>query len=189
LISRLLQPCKPSVDPRNKGRPEGFTIVEVMMASVILVVGFMGMITALTISSEMLATARRQTLAAQIMSSEMDKLRLTTWTNLPAAGTSPLTIGSDFSSAVTASGLTTSTITLSRTVADLDVNSDGIVDFKDVKLTVQWTKSGTSTAAATPSGSWLDNLAFYRPSSISRTYTRSMSSVIGEYGLNLNIQR
>src|SRR5688572_9748327 len=160
-----------------------------MMASVILVVGFMGMITALTISSEMLATARRQTLAAQIITGEIDKIRLMTWTNLPAAGTSTLTIGSDFAGAVAACGLTASNITLSRTVADLDVDSDGAVDFKDVKLTIQWTKSGTNTDASTPTGSWLDKFAFYRPASISRTYTRSMSTVIGKYGLNLSLQR
>lgn len=159
------------------------------MASMILVVGFMGMITALTICSEMLATARRQTLAAQIIGSEMDKIRLMTWVNLPAAGTSALTIDSNFASSVAACGLTASSITLSRTVADLDVNSDGAVDFKDVKLTVQWTKTGSSAATATPTGTWLDKLAFYRPSSSSRTYTRSMSTMAGRYGLNLSFQR
>ena len=68
-------PC--SVARRRSAR--GFTIVEVMMASVILVVGFMGMIQAITLGSEMLATARRQTLAAQILEHEIGKLRLAGW--------------------------------------------------------------------------------------------------------------
>lgn len=160
----------------------------------VLVVGFMGMITALTISSEMLATARRQTLAAQIITSEMDRLRLTAWADLPAAGTRSLTIDSGFANAISACGLTTSntptpSITLSLAVADLDVNSDGVVDFKDVQLSVQWTKSGSNTATATPAGSWLDKLAFYQPSSAGRTYTRSMSTLVGRTGLNLSFQR
>lgn len=61
---------------------KGFTIVEVMMASVILVVGFIGMIQAVTIGSEMLATARRQTIAAQILNHEMERLRMVSWTSL-----------------------------------------------------------------------------------------------------------
>src|SRR5690348_10643355 len=57
----------------------GFTIVEVMMAAVVLVVGFMGMIQAITLGSDMLATARRQTIAAQILSHEVEYLRLASW--------------------------------------------------------------------------------------------------------------
>jgi len=161
-----------------------------MMASVILVVGFMGMITALTISSEMLATARRQTLAAQIIIGEIDKLRLQTWANLPAAGTIPPSpVSAEFMDAITACGLASSNISVSRTITDLDVSGDNVTDFKVVTFTVQWNKSGTSTTTATPEGSWLDKLAFYHPSSVSRTYTRSMSTMMGRFGLNPSIQR
>src|SRR3954462_1301399 len=89
----------------------GFTIVEVMMAAAILVVGFMGMIQAITIGSEMLATARRQTLAAQIITFETEKLRLVSWSGMPAAGTSTITIDSQFTSAIAACGLASSSIT------------------------------------------------------------------------------
>lgn len=53
-----------------------------MMASVILVVGFIGMIQAVTIGSEMLATARRQTIASQIINHEMERLRMADWTTI-----------------------------------------------------------------------------------------------------------
>ncbi|MBP7483613.1 MAG: hypothetical protein KA788_13850 [Lacunisphaera sp.] len=56
-----------------------FTIVEVMMAAVILVVGFVGMIEAVTISARMMDAARRQTLATQIINHEIEKLRLAPW--------------------------------------------------------------------------------------------------------------
>ncbi|MBK8856799.1 MAG: hypothetical protein IPN11_03710 [Opitutaceae bacterium] len=57
----------------------GFSIIDVMMGATILVVGLMGLIQAVTIGSEMLATARRQTLAAQILDQEIENLRFLPW--------------------------------------------------------------------------------------------------------------
>jgi Tfp pilus assembly protein PilV len=177
--------------PKPAGR--GFTIVEVMMASVILVVGFIGMIQALTIGSEMLATARRQNLATQIINHELEKLRLVDFTTIDgyAAGPTTITIDSQFSAAITASGLTTDTsnstnpyIQLERSVAD--VVSGGMCQ---VTFTVTWQKSGTTTAANTASGSWLQMLSFSGNSPIRRTYVRKGFGFYGKYGLNLNAQR
>jgi prepilin-type N-terminal cleavage/methylation domain-containing protein len=179
---------------------QGFTIIEVMMASVILVVGFMGMIQAVTIGSEMMATARRQTLAAQILENEIGKLRLLPWDaskaspneayiNTLATTSTPITIESYFNNAIAACGLTPGAITLSRTTTNIDPDGDGITDLKEVTFTLTWTKGGTSTAAPAATGSWLDRLSFYNPSSIARTYTRKSTALFGKYGLNLNIQR
>ena len=67
------------------------------MASVILVVGFLGMIQAVTIGSEMLATARRQTIAAQILNHEMENLRLQDWATINAlAATTTWNSGSNY---------------------------------------------------------------------------------------------
>lgn len=138
------------------------------MASTILVVGFMGMIQALVTGAEMLATARRQTLAAQIMVLEVEKLRLVPWTNgstgindLPTASTS-LTIDSSFSNAITASG---ATFTLSRKVSTITSGQ-----LREVFFTVTWSvkRSGFKNA---------------------KTYTRVMSTYYGNNGLNLSYQR
>ncbi len=155
------------------------------MAAAILVVGFMGMIQALTIGSEMLATARRQTIANQIMTHEIEKLRLKDWTYVGTtlADSAAATYTSDSSAlnnAIAGSGVS---FTLAVDVTDLTT------DLREVKLTVQWTKSGTTTAATTPTGSWLNQLAFYRPSPIARTYTRTMVAYFGKYGLNLTTRR
>lgn len=182
-------PCSPASARRRQRKASGFTIVEVMMAAVILVVGFFGMIQAVTIGSEMLATARRQALASQIITHESEKLRLLAWGSLPVAGTQSLTIDSQFSDAIAANGLSSSAITLSRTVTDIDVNSDSAADIKEVKFTIQWTKSGTTTAATPTTGSWLNQLTFFGASPISRTYTRSMVSYLSKYGINLSSQR
>lgn len=50
-----------------------------MMASVILVVGFMGMISAMTATSGMMDHARRQSVANQILNHEIEDLRFLTW--------------------------------------------------------------------------------------------------------------
>jgi Tfp pilus assembly protein PilV len=179
------------MSPLRAQRSAGFTIVEVMMASVILVVGFVGMIQGITIGSEMLATARRQTLAAQIINHETEKLRLTNWSTVSAltATSTTLTIDSQFDTAITACGLVKgTTITLTRTTAN--IQPDGAnTDLKEVTFTVTWNKSGTNTAATAATGSWLNQLSFASPSPIARTYTRTATAYFGKYGLNLAYQR
>lgn len=150
----------------RRGRTRGFTLVEVMMASTILVVGFMGMIQALITGSEMMATARRQTLAAQIMTHEMEKLRLASWTTitgLPTASTT-VTIDTLFDSAKTASS---ATWTLTRSCAYVS-NTNSLV--REVTFTITWSvkRSGFKNA---------------------KTYTRMMSGYYGNNGLNLSYER
>lgn len=155
-----------------------------MMASVILVVGFMGMIQAVTIGSEMLATARRQTLAAQILTHEMEKLRLTSWTTISAlTDSTATTYDSDQASIDTAIAASGVTFNLARDVTTVTT------DLVEVTLTVTWTKSGTTTAASTTTGSWLEQIAFRRDTPIQRVYTRSSTSWFTKYGLNHAIQR
>jgi Tfp pilus assembly protein PilV len=182
----------------RRGRDAGgFTIVEVMMAAVILVVGFMGMINAITLGSEMLVTARRQNLATQIINHEMEKLRLVTWSNGStgindlAAGPTALTIDSQFSAGIAACGLVTDYsvttnpyIKLERSVTDVVTGS-----MREVTFTVTWQKSGTTSAANTATGSWLQQLSLGGNSPVRRTYVRKGFGFFGKYGLNLNVQR
>jgi Tfp pilus assembly protein PilV len=146
-----------------------FTLVEVMMAATIMVVGFMGMIRAFTMGSEMMATARRQTLAAQILTHELEKLRLVPWTNgstgindLAVASTS-VTIDTSFSSAITASG---ATYALRRSVT----RNYPVTGIHEITFTVTWTTKRSGFALA-------------------KTYTRMMSAYYGNNGLNLSYQR
>jgi hypothetical protein len=144
----------------------------------------MGMIQAVTIGSEMLATAKRQALAQQILDHEMEKLRLSGWSTvsgLSSTGASAYTSDlAALNSAIAASGVT---FNLSRSVATLTT------DLVEVTFTVTWTKGGTTTAASTPTGSWLQQLSFYRESPVARTYTRKSTTWFGKYGLNQAAQR
>lgn len=154
------------------------------MASVILVVGFIGMIQAITIGSEMLATAQRQNLAAQILDHEIGRLRLNSWSTVSAlADSAAATYTSDLAAintAITSSGVS---FQLERDVTDVTT------DLREVTFTVTWTKSGTTAAATAATGSWLQRLSFSGSAPIARTYTRRSTAYYGKYGLNLNVQR
>ena len=71
------------------------------MASLILVVGFIGMIEAVGIGSNMMDNARRQTLAAQILAHEIEQLRFQSWTAINALPTSTTTLGATYNASTT----------------------------------------------------------------------------------------
>ncbi len=178
-----------------KGRPcqSAFTIVEVMMASVILVVGFIGMISALTVGSEMLATARRQNLAVQIINHELEKLRYVDFATIDAyaAGPTALTIDTQFSSSITACGLTIDNSNAANPYIKLERSMSEVITggMCQVTFTVTWQKSGTTAAANTATGSWLETLSLGGNAPIQRTYVRKGVGFFSKYGLNLNLQR
>jgi prepilin-type N-terminal cleavage/methylation domain-containing protein len=160
--------CHSPCSVARRRSAQGFTIIEVMMASVILVVGFMGMIQAISLGSEMLATARRQTLAAQILEHEIGKLRLTNWSGISGLAdyneTNYTTLSPDdtrFDTAISASGVT---YKLARDVTAITT------DLVEVTFTLSWTATPSSAAAA-------------------RTYIRKSTAFFGKYGLNNSIQR
>jgi prepilin-type N-terminal cleavage/methylation domain-containing protein len=170
--------------PPSRQSRSGFTLVEVMMATVILVVGFMGMIEAITIGSELLAAAERQTLAHQIINHDLDRVRQSTWSSL-SAGTSNPSIGTQFTNAINAAG-GAANWTLTRTITNINPNG---TTMRMITVTVTWTKSGTMAAASTATGSALDKLAYFRHGPIQRTYTRSETIFLGPTGLILTVQR
>lgn len=70
-------------------RQRGLSLIEVMMGTSLLFVGFLGMIQAVTIGTESLDTARKQEIAVQLASAEIEKLRSSAWstiTSLPSSG-------------------------------------------------------------------------------------------------------
>jgi Tfp pilus assembly protein PilV len=63
-------------------RTRGFTIVEVMVAASVMVLAISSSIIVLQQGVRAIDTARYTTLAGQILQSQMEKLRLLTWTQL-----------------------------------------------------------------------------------------------------------
>jgi len=61
---------------------QGFTIMEVALAATVLALTLVGMIQVVDSGSEMLDLSRKQTIAGQILHSEIDQVRLQSWTTL-----------------------------------------------------------------------------------------------------------
>jgi Tfp pilus assembly protein PilV len=69
---------------RGGTRTAGFTLVEVMVAAIVLVLGITTAITTLQRGFQALDTARNLTFASQVMQSEFERLRLKSWAQLQA---------------------------------------------------------------------------------------------------------
>ena len=67
---------------KRTARPRGFTIIEVMIAATVMVLAISSSILVLQQGLRAIDTARYTTLAGQILQSQMEKLRLLTWTQL-----------------------------------------------------------------------------------------------------------
>jgi len=147
----------------------GFTLVEVAMAAVILLSAFVGMIEALGIGSEMLDTARKQTIAAQVIQSEVEYLRLQPWTTISALTTTstPIPVSSTDSATPLHAALNSSlkslasAFTYTLTVAP----SDPHANLRQITITVNWT------------------------SITGKNHSRSSTFYAGKTGLNVAYQR
>jgi prepilin-type N-terminal cleavage/methylation domain-containing protein len=159
-------------------RTAGFTLIEVMAASLILVVGFIGLIKAVALASNTMDHARRQTLATQIIIHQIEDLRLSSWTTvsaLPTASTA-ITIDGQFDQARLALGDDKSaTAIVSFSLARTVTNPDPVTNIREVNFTVTWV---VTTSRVDANG---NRLTF--------TYTRANSAWFGKYGLNLTYQR
>ena len=151
-----------------------------MMASLILLVGFIGLMEAVTVSAHTMNHARRQTLATQILSHEIKKLYLAPWTN-GSTGINDLTtakislpVDSQFDQARLALGDDLSATALVRFSVTRTVTSPDPVPglLREVNFTVTWI---VGTSRRKPDGTTL-----------SFTSTRSNSAWYGKNGLHLS---
>lgn len=118
---------------RSRRRREGgFTIVEVAMASFIMAFGIATSIIAMQSGYKHIDLARGTTLASQIIQSEMERLRMMSWTMINALpATETFDGASFFSEHADIEGI----YTITRTVAD-DSTRPGEV--KNINISVRW---------------------------------------------------
>jgi len=79
------QPSSPLARPRRADA--GFTILEVSMASFVMAFGLATSIVAMQAGFKSIDVARGTTLASQILQSEMERLRMMSWSNITALST------------------------------------------------------------------------------------------------------
>jgi Tfp pilus assembly protein PilV len=112
--------------PRADSRGTAFTIVEVMVAAVVLIFAIVSAVTTSQRGLQAIDTARNLTAASQLMQSEMERLRVLNWTQLDALQQS----GATAVTGETAAGL--ARITCTRAITDLKT------DMKQITLTTAW---------------------------------------------------
>src|SRR5438552_1422420 len=118
----------PKLHTTSAHRHHGFTLVEVMMAAVVLVLAITTAITTLQHGLQAVDTARGYTYASQVMQSEMERLRLKSWAQvqtLQNAGDNRVTV-------TTVTGAPASTFACTRTIRDLKA------DMKEIILESSW---------------------------------------------------
>ena len=150
------------------------------MAATILVVGFVGLIQAVTIGTEMLDAARKQMVAQQIINGEITALRLGSWSQLTATLPSPcsITINSTGTAAtgdLAYFGLTNFTATTADDNASLMAVAKGFT----CSVTKTWVRSNYYRLTYTVT--WTG--------STGRAYTRSQQAFFGRNGLQLSYKK
>jgi hypothetical protein len=102
------------------------SLIEVMAGAMVLVLVFISTFTVIQTGFEMVDVSRNTGLAGQILQSEIEDIRLKNWANLPADGTTDITLPIAFNAVA-------SRFAATRTVSS--VNSD----MKKVTVQVTWT--------------------------------------------------
>lgn len=163
------------------------------MATVIMMVGFIGMMEAVAISSNTMDHARRQTLATQIINHEIEELFLASWATisaLPTASTA-ITIDPQFDAARLAVGDTgTATSIVRFSLARTVTSPDPVTNIREVNFTVTWiVTTGRIGSAVGQGGRTTAKGADDYSSNLRRantTHTRANSVWLGKYGLQLS---
>jgi Tfp pilus assembly protein PilV len=138
----------------------GFTMLEVAGAATVLALTLTGMIGVVESGSRMLDLSRKQTEAAQILHSEIEELRMSSWTtvtNLVSYNPAP-TIDSNFDAS--ANGFSAA-----RTVTVLQTDTNNNPTLVQVTYTVSW-KGITGIP-----------------------YSRSSTTHVAKYGVNTSYKR
>ncbi|MBP6507310.1 MAG: prepilin-type N-terminal cleavage/methylation domain-containing protein [Opitutaceae bacterium] len=110
----------------------GFTIIEVAMASFIMAFGLATSIITMQAGYKHIDLARGTTLAAQIIQSEMERIRMMSWTTVNAL---PSTATFDGATYFSSSSVVAGKYTITRTVTN-DVDRPSEV--KNINVAVRW---------------------------------------------------
>lgn len=108
-------PTTQATGPRRR-RCAGFTIAEVSLATFVMALGIATSITALQMGFRSLDVARGTTLASQILQSEIERVRMMSWTSISAL---PASARVDLSTMFTSSPALAASYTVTETVTDV----------------------------------------------------------------------
>lgn len=123
-------PARASIPPASARTPRrrAFTLVEVMVASVVLLFGITSSIMVLQRGLRSIDTARNTTRASQAMQSELERLRLKSWAQIQALEDS----GATAVDVPPATGMSDASFACTRVIRDLKE------DMKEITLVATW---------------------------------------------------
>lgn len=164
----------------------GFSIIEVLMACTILLVGFVGLIQAVTIGSESMDTARKEQIAVQLAAAEIEKLRGSSWatvTSLPASGSITISLTGVVSGDTTLFAITNHTADTADDDAELSRLARGFTcSFSRAILRPSGASGTTATfIKVSYTVSWTTNTG--------RTQRHQVDAFLAKGGLHLSYQQ
>ncbi len=117
-------------------RASGFTIAEVMVASFVMIFGIASAIIVLQSGLRALDTARNTTLASQLIQSEMERIRLLSWSAVNALPASAqIDIGEILPTDLPSIFELRSRFTITREVSDV---TGRVGDMREIDIIVRW---------------------------------------------------
>jgi len=147
---------------------DAFTLVEVMVASAVMLLGIVGMIRVLVSGSEMLDVSRKQTIAMQVIQGQLDNIRLRDWSVVdayPASRTVNIDDADQNSNVAAGFVFGPNLPAICRNFQCTRTISTVRTDLKQITFSVTW------------------------QGSTGRSYTRSGSTYFGKNGLHVTYQR
>lgn len=151
----------------------GFTLIEVGMGALILVVGFIGLIQAVTIGSQMLNVAQKERVAMEIMDAEIEELRAGL-----ASDISSLTNSQVYTVTVNAAG---TSVSGDATKFALTSNTSLMAQAKSFTCSFVKTNTRTNFRRVIYTVTWTGNTG--------RSYSRTAEMYFGLNGLQLSYQK
>ena len=160
-------------------RIRAFTLLEVMLAATMLALAFIGTAQVIISGSNMLDMSRKQSIAAQIIHTEIDQIKLYEWTAVNSwnATSSTIDLNSALTTSYSASGssflfgypelLTLQNVAKNFTIVRTVAATSGRTDMKTITFTVTW-KSNLATG---------------------KTFSRSGTTYFGKNGLFVTYKR
>jgi len=78
--------CQTTAKGRSRRQRQGFTLVEVLVATVILATGLLGALTAFSMATRVSAVSNDDTLLVYLAEEKLTEIQLLGWEGLPASG-------------------------------------------------------------------------------------------------------
>jgi Tfp pilus assembly protein PilV len=168
---------------------QGFTIMEVALAATVLALTLVGMIGVIESGTQMLDLSRKQTIANQILHSEMDQLRLQSWQTIAGYNTAGFpVVGSGY--APTTSLTSSNDASFAQVILNYP-QAATVFSLVRTVASVQPAQSNPCPSGSYPTNPQLIQVTFtiQWKGVTGRSYSRTSSTLVGQNGLSVAYQR